>query len=251
MYPQLVRELLKLKNYTWKKAKKVLTSPDPNYREKVELLLKTLHSLKPDELFFFVDELGPLRVRKYGGRCCTPKSHTPTYPQNQRHKGSITLYAALSATTNQLTWLYGQAKNSAAMIDLAEILYNKHHDASRIYITWDTASWHRSGELVDWLDIFNAANASHRSGPDIQLVPLPTNAQFLNVIESVFSSMSKAVIHGSDYQSDEEMKAAISAHFQERNDFFRENPRRAGKKIWEVDFFQDHNNLRWGDYREW
>ena len=63
--------------------------------------------------------------------------------------------------------------------------------------------------------------------------------------------MAKAVIHGSDYQSDEEMKAAISTHFQERNDFFRDNPRRAGKKIWEVDFFQDHNNLRWGDYREW
>jgi len=42
------------------------------------LLLKTLQSLKADEMLFFIDELGPLQVRRYGGRCCTPKKHTPT-----------------------------------------------------------------------------------------------------------------------------------------------------------------------------
>ena len=33
----------------------------------------------------------------------------------------------------------------------------------------------------------------------IELVPLPTSAQFLNVIEGVFTGMTKAVIHNSDY----------------------------------------------------
>jgi len=37
---------------------------------------------------------------------------------------------------------------------------------------------------------------------------------FLDVIEAVFSAMKKAVIHGSDYQSKEEMKTAISAIFK-------------------------------------
>ena len=97
MPPKAVSKILKGANYSWKKARKVLTSPDPKYREKVELLLKTLQSLKADEMFFFIDELGPLQVKRYGGRCCTPKKHTPTYPQNQRSKGSITLSAALSA----------------------------------------------------------------------------------------------------------------------------------------------------------
>jgi len=63
--------------------------------------------------------------------------------------------------------------------------------------------------------------------------------------------MKRAVIHHSDYQSEMEMKKAISRHFVERNIFFKENPKRAGKKIWEVDFFQDSNNLRSGTYREW
>jgi hypothetical protein len=53
--------------------------------------------------------------------------------------------------------------------------------------------------------------------PIIQLVPLPVSAQLLNVIEGVYSAKTKADIHNSDYQSADEMKAAISRHFAERN----------------------------------
>jgi transposase len=106
-------DLLRQYGYAIRKARKVLTSPDPNYREKVELLLNTLQNLKPGELFFFVDELGPLRVKKYGGRALVRKNEVVTYPQEQVHRGVIMLTGALSATTNQVTWVYGRAKDSA------------------------------------------------------------------------------------------------------------------------------------------
>ena len=246
-----VSNLLKGAGLTWKKSKKVLTSPDPNYREKVELLLRTLQSLKDGEDLFFIDELGPLQVKRYGGRCYTPKGETPTHPQNQRSKGSITLYGALSAITNQVAWFYGKTKDSAGIIDLAEILFNQHHDKSKIYLTWDAASWHGSDRLVEWADEFNKSNSANDFGPIIEFVPLPSSAQFLDVIEAVFSGMKRAVIHNSDYQSEEEMKTAISTHFRERNEYFKHNPKRAGKKIWEIDFFQDQNHIRSGNYRPW
>jgi hypothetical protein len=85
----------------------------------------------------------------------------------------------------------------------------------------------------------------------ITLVPLPSCSQFLNVIESVFGVMKKTVIHHSDYQSAHEMKSAISQHFRERNAHFKDNPRRAGKKIWEIDFFCDYGSLPSGNYREY
>ncbi len=245
-----VSRLLKQAGLSWKKSRKVLTSPDPNYREKVELLLRTLQSLKADEDLFFIDELGPLQVRRYGGRCYTPKGVTPTHPQNQRAKGSITLYGALSATTNQVTWFYGNTKDSTGMIDLVEILYNHYHDKAKIYLTWDAASWHGSNELVEWADNFNTWNSANSSGPIIEFVPLPSSAQFLDVIEAVFSAMKRAVIHNSDYQSEQEMKTAISVHFCERNEFFKHNPKRAGKRIWQIDFFEDQNHIRSGNYRE-
>jgi hypothetical protein len=68
--------------------------------------------------------------------------------------------------------------------------------------------------------------------PSLKLMPLPASAQFLNVIESVFSGMAKAILHNSDYPSVEDCKAAIDRYFAERNEAYRRNPRRAGKKIW-------------------
>lgn len=246
-----VGDRLKKSGYSLKKARNVLKSSDPDYREKLDLLLKILHSLKSYEILFFIDEVGPMRVKKYGGRSYSKKGEYKKVPHNQSSKGSIIFSSALSVTTNQLSWVYSDAKDTSSMIDLIEILYNQNYQKRKIYITWDAASWHRSNELVDWLDEFNAATINFGEDPIIEFIPLPSCSQFLNIIESVFSHMKKAVIHNSNYQSEEEMKLAISLHFQERNEYFLENPKRAGKKIWEIDFFKDYNNLKSGDYREW
>lgn len=69
------------------------------------------------------------------------------------------------------------------------------------------------------------------------MVPLPKQSQFLNVIEAVFGGMKKAVIFNSDYGSEYEMKTAIVRHFRERNQFFKANPKRAGKKVWDREYF--------------
>jgi hypothetical protein len=66
--------------------------------------------------------------------------------------------------------------------------------------------------------------APHEPAPEIVLLPLPSGAQFLNVIESVFSGMARAVIHNSDYADVCEAKSAISLHFNERNEHFLANP---------------------------
>lgn len=71
----------------------------------------------------------------------------------------------------------------------------------------------------------------HKS-PIVKLAPLPAGAQFLNVIESVFSGMARAIIHNSDYSSVDEAITAIDRDFAERNQHFKENPKRAGNKIW-------------------
>jgi len=44
--------------------------------------------------------------------------------------------------------------------------------------------------------------------------------------------MAKAIIHNSNYTSVEECMVAIDRYFSERNQHFKENPKRAGNKIW-------------------
>jgi len=86
-----------------------------------------------------------------------------------------------------------------------------------------------------------------------EIAPLPARAQFLNVIESVFSGMARAIIHNSDYNSIEAAKAAIDRYFEDRNANFLQNPKRAGKKVWgderEPAAFSDANNCKDPRYR--
>jgi transposase len=49
--------------YRYIKARKVLTSNDPNYREKVDHIHRVLSSLKKSERFFSIDEFGPFAVK--------------------------------------------------------------------------------------------------------------------------------------------------------------------------------------------
>jgi len=135
MCPSTVGRIIRKSGYTMKKARKVLCSPDPEYREKVDLVLHTLQNLKSGELFFFVDELGPLRVKRYGGRAFVPKTQSYAVPQKQEDRGSITLAGALNAVTNQVTWMYGHSKATSTMIELIEVLFNQHRSASMLYYT--------------------------------------------------------------------------------------------------------------------
>ena len=119
------------------------------------------------------------------------------------------------------------------MIKLLDVLLLQHLGCERLYLSWDAASWHDSHRLHERVEVVNgeAFRATHHA-PLVELVPLPSRAQFLNVIESVFSGMARAIIHNSDYPSIEAARAAIDRYFRERNDYFTLYPRRAGRKIW-------------------
>jgi hypothetical protein len=81
------------------------------------------------------------------------------------------------------------------------------------------------------LDALNRQAVEH-GFPVLETAPLPAGAQFLKVIESVFSGMARAIIHNSDYPSAEAAREAIDQYFQDRNEHFARHPKRAGRKIW-------------------
>jgi transposase len=231
--PQVIRRILRDAGYTMRKARVVLTSHDPEYPEKLARIQGILSALGPDERFFSIDEYGPFAVKMQNGRALTPPRQVRTIPQRQRSKGSLIVTAALELSTNQVTHFYSEKKNTGEMIKLLEVLLKEYAGVARIYFSWDAASWQASRALAERVSEVNAPGYRAEHGtPLVELVPLPAGAQFLNVIESVFSGMWRAIIQNSDYESVEAAKAAIDRHFAERNAFFRANPRRAGKKIW-------------------
>jgi len=196
----VVRAITKAAGYKWRKARVVLTSNDPDYAEKLARIRSILSGLGPDEAFFSIDEFGPFAVKAKPGRILAAPGEEPQVAQWQKSKGCLILTAALELSGNQVTH-------------------------------WDAASWHISKKLFERIEENNKAVAE-TGGALVETAPLPARAQFLNVIESVFSGMARAIIHNSDYSSVDEAKAATDRYFDERNRHFREHPRRAGNRIW-------------------
>jgi hypothetical protein len=249
---EVIHTVIKEAGYRWRSAKVVLTSTDPAYREKLNHLQNILSNLQLGERFFSVDEYGPFAIKMKGGRALVEASARPFVPQWQKSKGWLIVTAALELSTNQVTHFYSKAKNTAEMIKLAEQLVSEHAGLSKLYLSWDAASWHMSKELKKFVMDHNC-DCQARGLPLLELTPLPASAQFLNVIESVFSGMARAIIHCSDYQSVVEAQQAIDRYFSERNQHFQENPKRAGSKIWglerSVPKFLPENNCKDPAYR--
>jgi len=250
----MISTYVKTEGYSIKKAKKVLTSPDPGYREKLIKITNILSHLQVKEKFFSIDEYGPFSVKIQGGKALTRKGDTRTYPQYQKSKGRLICTAALELSTNQIIHFYSTTKDTKEMIKLLEVLLKEYSEEDRIYLSWDAASWHVSKELYDKVgEVNNSDYRDQHKTPIVELAPLPVSAQFLNVIESVFSGMAKAIIHNSDYQSIDECKSAIDLYFQERNEYFSRHHKRAGNKIWGKEIvkpvFSETNNCKDPNWR--
>jgi hypothetical protein len=246
--PEVIRKITKAAGYRWL----VLTSSDPEYSKKLDRIRTILSGLCPDEGFFSIDEFGPFVVKMKPGRTLTAPGEQRIVPQWQKSRGCLILTAALELSGNQVTHFYSTSKNTTEMIRMMEVLIEQYRDRRKLYLSWDAASWHISKRLSEHVETHNAV-AAGGAGPIIETVPLPSSAQFLNVIESVFSGMARAIIHNSDYQTLDDAKTAINRYFEARNAHFRQHPRRAGKKIWgkerEPAAFSEANNCKDPRYR--
>jgi hypothetical protein len=226
-----IRSLIRSAGFRWRKAKVVLTSRDPNYLLKVEAITNILSALKEDEAFLSIDEFGPFAIRQRGGLKRVGPGENYVVPQWQKSKGWTIITAALELSRNRVTHFYSQKKNTEEMIKMADLLRTEYRYCSTVYLSWDAASWHISKKLFSHLARLNQ-HAARDGWPILMTAPLPAGSQFLNVIESVFSGMARAIIHNSDYPSVEAAKVAIDRYFDERNKHFAAYPKRAGHKIW-------------------
>jgi len=247
-----IREVIRKAGYQWKKARVALTSTDPEYRSKLDAIKATLARLEPDEAFFSIDELGPVAVKMRGGLSLQPPGMVRTVPQWQKSGGAFILAAALELSKNQITYFFSEAKNSVETIQLVQMLRRSHLGYRNIYLSWDAAPWHSSRKLEERILFLNEW-AEHDRAPTLKVLPLPSSSQFLNVIESVFSGLARAVLHNSDYGNLEDAKKAVARYIDERNLAFQKDPRRAGRSIWKMErvpsVFQEANNckdLRYG-----
>src|SRR5260370_10245549 len=219
-----IRRAIRASRFQWRKAKVVLTSNDPDYRPKIDRIKSILSKLGDDECFFSIDEYGPVTIGFMPGRkLCAPDDH-PSVPQWQKGRGTIIITGALELRTNQIIHFYSEKKNTAEIVRMVDMLRRQYRSMKRIYLSWDAAGWHISKALGKHVEFLNDW-AEHDGAPTIDLAPLPSRAQFLNVLESVFSGMSRAGINKSNFEDLPRARNAINPYLLNKNQFYHTYPK--------------------------
>lgn len=80
-----IRAIIRDAGYRWRNAREVLTSNDPEYREKLKRVTAVLSALKPGERFFSIDEFGPFAVKMQGG-CWPGRARCPPSPSSRSRR---------------------------------------------------------------------------------------------------------------------------------------------------------------------
>jgi transposase len=152
---QNISVVIRRAGYRWRQARVTLTSRDPEYRNKVEVIHKTLSQLDDDEAFFSIDEFGPFAVKMRSGKSLQGPKELRLVPQWQVSKGSLIVSAALELSKNQVHHFYSERKNTNETVRLIELIRTKYRCYRRVYLSWDAAPWHSSTELLKKIEFLN------------------------------------------------------------------------------------------------
>jgi transposase len=182
-------------------------SPDPDYEVKAERILGLYREQPKNGVVISFDEKGPESLCPKHGRGWArrgrPERHRATY---NRRQGIRYLVGALDVHADYLRIRPRPRRNGAstlAFIKQIRLAYPRH---TRLY-------WIQDGLSSHWTpDIRSFAEANN-----IELVPTPTYASYLNRIEATFGAIDEFVCKNTDYLDWDAFGHALADHVQHRN----------------------------------
>ena len=124
-----------------------------------------------------------------------------------RH-GTVTLLAGMNLVTGEITPLVRDTHTSRDFIDFLKLVDERYRDADSIRVVLDNLKTHTSKEVMEFL--------SARPGR-FTFVFTPKHGSWLNIIESFFGKMSRAMLRGIRVSSREELAERIYAYIDEVN----------------------------------
>jgi transposase len=182
-------------------------SPDPDYERKAERILALYRERPANGVVISFDEKGPESLCPTQGRGWArrgrPERLRATY--NRRH-GVRYLVAALDVHADYLRARLRPTRNSASTLVFMQQIRLAYPRRLRLYWIQDNLSCHWTPAIRAWA----AAN-------NVELVPTPTYASFLNRIESHFGAIDEFVCKNADYLDWDAFGFAMAEHIRYRN----------------------------------
>ena len=199
-----LREILHEEKVCISRTKSWKRSPDPDFDAKAARVLE-LYERLPGVVVCF-DEMGPVRPIPTAGWGWARQGNPRLLPANYtKPHGVRFFFGCYDVGSDQLFGLWFANKGAANVLRTFRGI-RRRYPGVRIHIVMDNLSAHWTDDVLAWAQAHN-----------VELVPTPTYASWLNLIEPQFGVMVKFVIAGSDYASHAELQTASSAWLRRRN----------------------------------
>jgi transposase len=182
-------------------------SPDPDYEQKADRILALYRQQPENGVVISFDEKGPESLCPKHGRGWAgqgrPERHRATY---HRRQGVRYLVGALDVHADYLRIRPRPRRNGASTLAFMKQIRLAYPKQIRLYWIQDGLSSHWTPEIRAFAETNN-----------VELVPTPTYASFLNRIESTFGAIDEFVCRNSDYLDWDAFGYALARHVQYRN----------------------------------
>jgi transposase len=182
-------------------------SPDPDYDAKATRVLALYREQPNNGVVISFDEKGPESLCPRHGRSWArrgrPERHRATY--TRRH-GIRYLVGALDVHADYLRIRARPRRNGISTLTFMRQIRLAYPARIRIY-------WIQDGLSSHWTPAIRAFADGH----NIELVPTPTYASYLNRIESTFGSIDEFVCKNADYADWDAFEKALATHVRHRN----------------------------------
>ena len=182
-------------------------SPDPDYQAKADRVLALYREQPKDGVVISFDEKGPESLCPRHGRGWArrgrPERHRATYTRRQ---GIRYLVGALDVHADYLRIRPRPRRNGNSTLAFMKLIRLAYPKRIRIYWIQDGLSSHWTPDIRSYADANN-----------IELVPTPTYASYLNRIESTFGALDEFVCKNADYLDWDAFGHALADHVRHRN----------------------------------
>lgn len=202
---ETVRQILHDGGVSWQATKTWKGSTDPEFKEKKARVLELYDHPPADGHVVCVDEFGPLNLQPRPGRGWFPRNRPARLRATYHRTGGVRhMFGALDLATGRMLYRFRDRKRWQEFLGFLRQLRRRF--TGKLYVICDNFSPHKKIEVTSWCE-------RH----DVELVFTPSNASWLNWIESEFAALRYFTLDGSDYRDHATQESALGGYLRWKN----------------------------------
>jgi transposase len=205
--PTALRALLDRSGLSFQRTRSWKSSPDPDFKAKAERVLALYRDPPEDGPVVCFDEMGPIQLIPHQGAGWAPRRRPERVRATYNRRGGVRyLFGAYDVHADRLIGRLRTHKSAHDVLGFLHTVRMRYPARRRVYLVMDNLSTHWTHDIRDWA-----------SDSNVELVPTPTYASFLNRIECHFWAIGEFVINNADYPDWDTLAKAMADYINLRN----------------------------------